>query len=174
MNKIVSACKIVLASNQYKIITLVSFLIFLTLYLFTLPSSYTGGIIGFESLAFLDSQSVFLSTLMAALAALIIAFIVYLFKQGQSASKASATGGVFVGLVTPFLCCSPLLPIVFGLVASLFPALNGSFLGPRVQGFIATHQIELFIVAILLLVLALYQNAKKITDGICCKTSVSP
>lgn len=170
MNKIISACKIVFLSGQYKIIALVSFLIFLTLYLFALPSSYTGGIISVESLAFLDAQSIFLSVLMAALAALIIVFIVYLFKQGQSANKASAAGGLAVGFITPLLCCSPLLPIAFGLLASLFPALNGSFLGPQVQGFIATHQEALFAVAILLLIIALYQNAKRITNGLYCRT----
>jgi len=171
MNKIISACKIVFSLGQYKIIALISFLVFLTLYLFALPSSYTGGVISFESLTFLDGKSVFLSLLMAALAALIMVFIIYLFKQGQSANKASATGGLVIGFITPLLCCSPLLPIAFGLIASLFPALNGSFLGPRVQGFIATHQEALFAFAIMLLILALYQNAKRITNGVCCRAS---
>jgi len=170
MNKIIIACKIVFALKQYKIIALISFFIFLILYLFALPSSYTGGLISIESLSYLDGQSVFLSLLMAALAALIMAFIIYLFKQGQSANKASATGGLVLGFITPLLCCSPLLPIAFGLIASLFPTLNGSFLGPQVQGFIATHQEALFTLAIMLLILALYQNAKRITDGVGCRT----
>lgn len=169
MKKIIDACKIIFVFRRYKIIAIVNFLIFLLMYLFALPSSYTGGIIGFESLAFLDSQLVSLSVFMAALAALIMAFIAYLFEQGQSSSKASATGGLVVGFITPLLCCSPLLPIAFGLAASFFPVLNGLLLGPRVQGFIATHQMELFAVAILLLLFALYQNAKRIISGVCCR-----
>jgi fumarate reductase subunit D len=98
---------------------------------------------------------------------LIVPFAVYLFRQGLGASKASATGGVAVGLLTPILCCSPVLPIAISFVAGVFPSLVGSF-GWGLQGFIATHQSELFLAAIVLLVLALYQNARRVQAGVAC------
>ena len=168
MKTIVAAVKTVLALRFYQIIGGISFAAFLMLYLLTLPASYTGGQIGLVSLQFLNATLVILSVLMAALVALILPLIIYLLKQGQHASKASASGGLFVGLLTPLLCCSPLLPIAFGFVASVLPSLAGA-LGPRLQGFIATHQTELFLTAILLLALALYQNAKNVVTVTNCR-----
>jgi hypothetical protein len=105
---------------------------------------------------------------MSVLVALIMPLIFYLIRQGQKSSKSSAAGGLLVGILAPMLCCSPILPILMGFVASLLPTLVGSF-GVRLQGFIATHQVELFIVASLLLLFALYQNAKKVTNGNFCR-----
>jgi hypothetical protein len=102
------------------------------------------------------------------LVAMIITLMVWLIRQGQKASKASATGGVLVGIFAPLLCCSPIIPIIFGSLASLLPSFIGSS-GPLFQGFIATHQTELFTIAIILLLLALYQNARKVMSCPCCK-----
>ncbi len=55
-------------------------------------------------------------------------------------------------------------------MASLLPSFIGSS-GPLFQGFIATHQTELFAFAILLLILALFQNAKKIVQGVVCQSN---
>lgn len=96
---------------------------------------------------------------MAALVALLLPVMVYVMRQGQHASKTSATGGVIVGLMTPILCCSTALPIALGFVATFFPSLVNA-LGWPLQGFIATHQTELLTVASALLLFALYQNAR--------------
>lgn len=168
MRLILDAMKTVFASRGYQLLGVVSFMFFLGLYLLTLPSSYTGGQIGLVSLQFLTGESVVFSMAMATLVALILPLIVYLLRQGQTTNKASAAGGLLVGLATPLLCCSPLLPIAFGVVASLMPALGGAF-GARAQGFIATHQTELFSAATLLLALALYQNAKRVVAGAVCR-----
>ncbi|GMR05773.1 MAG: hypothetical protein BMS9Abin25_0348 [Gammaproteobacteria bacterium] len=134
----------------------------------TLPASYTGGYSSFEALQYLNPTLVGFSVLMAALVALLIPLIIYLIRQGQKSSKSSATGGVLIGVLAPILCCSPILPIAIGFIATLLPTLAGSF-GIQIQGFIATHQIELFIAASLLLWFALYQNASKVIKGVQCK-----
>ncbi len=167
MKSTVAALKTVFALRPYPLIGGISFVCFLIFYLMTLPSSFTGGRIGFVALRYLDAKLSIFSVVMAALVALLIPFMVYLFRQGLVTGKASATGGVAVGILTPILCCSPVLPIVLGFVAGLFPSLVGSY-GWRLQGFIATHQTELFLVAIGLLVFALHQNAKRIEQGVSC------
>lgn len=167
MNTIFNALKIVLNIRIYQRILIISFAAFLLLYLMTLPASYTGGYSSFEALQYLNITLVGFSALMAGLAALLMSLISYLIKQGQKSSKSSAAGGIVMGLLAPMLCCSPILPIAIGIVTSLIPALGGTF-GVRLQGFIATHQIEIFITASLLLLFALYQNAKKVIDGVSC------
>jgi len=169
MKTIVEALKTVLVLRQYQVITGVSFVFFLILYLTTLPASYTGGFSSFEALEYLNVTLVSFSILMATLVALMMALMVYLIRQGQKANKSTAAGGLLIGILAPMLCCSPILPIIIGFIATLIPTLIGSF-GVQLQGFIATHQIELFAAASVLLVIALYQNAKKVTNGVSCKT----
>ena len=168
MKTIVAALKRVFALRPYRLVGAISFAGFLALYLITLPASFTGGRIGLVALRFLDAKLTLLSVLMAALAGLITSVIVYLLKQEQKTSKASATGGLIVGVLTPLLCCSPILPIALGFIASTLPSLVGTF-GWGLQGFIATHQTELFLTAALLLVFALYQNAKRVVERVHCR-----
>ncbi len=168
MKMIVDALKTVLASRGYQLITVLSFVVFLLIYLTTLPASYTGGYSSFEALEYLNATLVSFSVLMAGLVTLLVPLVIYLIKEGQKASKSSAAGGVLIGVLAPILCCSPLLPLLMGFIAALIPTMFGT-LGVQVQGFIATHQIELFTAASLLLFVALYQNAKKVTQGACCK-----
>ena len=167
MGTIVSALRTVLGLRPYRVLGVATFAVFLALYLMTLPSSFTGGRIGLIALRYLDVKLTIVSVIMAALVTLIVTFMVYLLRQGQHASKTSAAGGIAVGVLTPVLCCSPALPIALGFVAGIFPTLMGSF-GWRIQGFIATHQMELFLFAVLLLALALYLNAKSVVRGASC------
>ena len=167
MNTIVIAAKTVFSSRAYLIAGAVSFAISLVLYLFTLPATFTGGQVGLVSLHFLTLRLAGLAVVMAALLALILPFIIFLIRRGQKARTATTAGGVLVGIITPLLCCSPILPIALGFVGGLFPLLGGA--GGGIQGFIATHETGFFVAAILLLVSALYQNAKKICEGACCR-----
>jgi len=168
MNSIITALKTVLVIQTYQWITGITFVFFLLLYLMTLPASLTGGYSSIEAFNYLTPALTGFSILMAFLVALLMPLIIYLIRQGHKSSKSSAAGGLLVGILAPMLCCSPILPIIMGFVASLIPTLVGSF-GIRLQGFIATHQIELFTAASLLLLLALYQNAKKVSNGIQCR-----
>ncbi len=168
MSTITIALKTVLVMRTYQWLTGISFLLFLLLYLITLPASFTGGYISLQAFKYLTPRLVGFSVLMATLVALLIPLIIYLIKRGQKSSKSSAAGGILVGLLAPMLCCSPLLPILLGFIAALLPSLGGSF-GIQIQGFIATHQTMLFSAASLLLVFALYQNAKKVVSSVQCK-----
>ncbi len=167
MKVIIKALKIVWQHSFYRWLSGISFVAFFLLYAFTLPSSFTGGQIGWLSLHYLDTFMVALSFSMAFLVALIMTLMAWLIHQGKKASKVSASSGVLVGIFTPLLCCSPIIPIIFGFLSSLLPSFIGSS-GPLFQGFIATHQTQLFVLAIALLVLALHQNAKKIDSGLSC------
>jgi len=167
MNTILNALKTVLAIRAYRWSSAISFLLFLLLYLMTLPASFSGGYISFEALNYLTPTLVGFSVLMAMLVALLMPLIIYLIKRGQKSCKSSAAGGILVGVLAPMLCCSPLLPILLGFISALLPSLGGSF-GIRIQGFIATHQTALFSAASLLLAFALYQNAKNVVDGAQC------
>jgi len=168
MTLIVKALKTVWQLSAYRWLSVISFALFLMLYLLTLPSSFTGGQIGLISLQYLDASMISLSFIMALLVSMIITLMVWLIRQGQKASKASATGGILLGIFTPLLCCSPIIPVIFGSLASLLPSFIG-LSGSLFQGFIATHQIELFTIAIILLLLALYQNARKVMSDSFCK-----
>lgn len=168
MNTILIALKTVLSLRAYQWTSWISFILFLILYLTTLPASYTGGYSSFAALKYLTPTLLGFSILMAALVALLLPLIIYLIRQGRKSSKSSATGGVLIGVLAPMLCCSPILPITVGFIVTLLPTLGGAF-GIQIQGFIATHQIELFIAASLLLLFALYQNAKKVANGVQCE-----
>ena len=164
---LVSGIRISFAGRGYRIFGALSFAVSLVLYLMTLPASYTGGRIGIDAMRYLDFERVSFSIIMAALMALLLPLLVFQLRRGQRSSKASAAGGVAVGVMTPVLCCSPLLPIALGFLASVFPSLVGG-LSWQLQGFIATHQSELFTVASLLLAIAVYQNARSIARGPSC------
>ncbi len=168
MKKIISALKTVLGFRAYQWIAGISFVVFLMLYLTTLPASYTGGYSSLMALEYLNPTLISFSVLMALLVALLVPLIIYLIRQGQKSSKSSATGGVLIGVLAPMLCCSPILPITIGFIATLLPTLGGTF-GVQIQGFIATHQIELFSLASLLLWFALYQNARKVICDVQCE-----
>jgi hypothetical protein len=155
------ALKTVFRSRRYQALAAASFALFLALYLMTLPSAFTGGQVGFIALPFLTMELAVWSVVMAALISIITTFVVFLVRQGMAVSKASTVGGVIGGVVGPVLCCSPVLPVTLSFIAGVYPAL----IGPSawaLQGFIATHQTELFTTATLLLVLAFWQNARRI------------
>ncbi|TAL94027.1 MAG: hypothetical protein EPN69_06615 [Rhodanobacter sp.] len=149
----------------------VSFAILLPLYAATLPASLTGGRIGWVSLRLLTPELGFIALALALLLALTVALMVRIVRQGQRTSKSAATGGLLGGLValiTPLLCCSPILPLALGSLAVTFPAL-ASAAGGRVQGFIATHEVWLLLAALALTALALYLNARRVIAGTCCR-----
>lgn len=167
MNSFSTAGRLVFSARSYRALGIGSTGLFLIVYLMTLPSAFTGGRVGFIAFQFLNWELTVIATLMALLMGLLLPFMVFLFRQGQKASKAAASGGVIAGIVTPILCCSPLLPLALSFVASFSPSLIGAF-GWKIQGFIATHQTELYAGAILLLGLAIYQNARVICRGPSC------
>ncbi|TAM24175.1 MAG: hypothetical protein EPN62_07670 [Candidimonas sp.] len=151
----------------------VSFAVLLPLYAATLPASLTGGRIGWVSLRLLTPELGVIAFALALLLALTVTLMVRIVGQGQRTSKGAATGGLLGGLValiTPLLCCSPILPLALGSLAVTFPALAGAASG-GVQGFVATHEIQLLLAALALTALALYLNARRVIAGAYCRWS---
>jgi len=165
---ILQALRAVFTSRSYWIIGVASFLGFLALYLITLPATFTGGRIGIIALRFVNVELLIWSVLMAGLLAVLMPFTIYLLRRGYKARTGTAAGGLIVGIVTPLLCCTPVIPIVFSFVAGVFPVLAGSA-GGIVQGFLATHETLFFSAATTLLVYALFQNTRKISEEACCR-----
>jgi len=166
MSMIYQAFITVFSKKKYKILGIISMLLFLVLYLFTLPATYTGGRIGLISLRFLTPELTIFSILFAVLFSINISFMLFSYQNFRG--KTSATGGFLVSLITPFLCCTPILPIIFSFLGGFIPLLSAST-GNMVQAFIAIHETELFIAAVLMMIFALYQQAKVLTGHQRCK-----
>ena len=154
--------------KKYRIIGIVSFVFFLLLYLITLPASYTGGEIGLISFRYLTARMIIFAFIFALLLSVLIPFVVFLVNRSRKGHTASAAGGIFVSIITPFLCCSPLLPVVLGFIGSIIPILPASF-GLTVQQFVVTHETEIYLVVVALLLLSVYQNSKSILKYSDCK-----
>ena len=157
-NNVKDATRIVFSSKRYSALAVVSFGLFLLLYLFTLPATYTGGRIGIISLRLLTPKLVIFSVVMAVLIGLIIPFTIYSFKQGAKARTATTAGGFIGSILPPFLCCSPLIPSVAAILGAVSPAVFG--ISGAIQGFIATNETYILLGATLLLGWALIQTAK--------------
>lgn len=165
---IYQAFGMVFSIKKYRVFGIISMSVFLILYLLTLPATYTGGRIGIISLKFLTPSLIIFSVLFAVLLSMTISFTVFSYRKGKGEGKTAATGGFLVSAITPFLCCTPALPIIFSFLGGFIPLLSASR-GNSVQAFIAIHETELFIGAIFLLIFALYQNAKAVTKQQTCR-----
>lgn len=153
------ALRIALASRRAMAGTGAVFLLFAILYAMILPATYTGGAIGPAALRFLTFGTFVLALLMALLLALTLALGVHGFRNGSSAKPAGSVLGAVLAALPPLLCCSPILPLAIAAVAAILPA-AGSF-GLPIQGFIATHEPEIYGVAIALMAWGLYANARR-------------
>ena len=138
---------------------------FLLLYLFTLPATYTGGRIGIISLRLLTPKLIAFSVVMAFFISLIIPFTVFSFRQGGKTKKATTAGGFIGSILPPLLCCSPLIPSVAAVFGAVSPAVFG--ISGAVQGFIATNETYILLGATILLVFALVQAAKSTKQCLC-------
>ncbi|WP_232225051.1 hypothetical protein [Acidihalobacter ferrooxydans] len=144
-----------------------SLLILFPLYAATLPASLTGGSIGWVSMRLLTPGQALFAFALALLLALTLGTMVLLLQAGQKASKGTAAGGALVAFFAPLLCCSPLIPLGLGALAVAFPAVAG-FAPGIIQGFIATHELEIELFALGLSLLAFWQNARKLVQGPVC------
>lgn len=154
------ALRIALASGRAMVGTAIVFLLFAVLYAMILPAAYTGGAIGWVSLRFLTLDTLALAIVMALLLALTLALGVHGFRNGSGVKPAGSALGAVLATLPPLLCCSPILPLTISAVAAILPA-AGSF-GVPIQGFIATHEWEIYGVAIALMAWGLYGNARRV------------
>lgn len=153
---------IVFSQRKYLGLAVATFFLAAVFYAFTLPATYTGGQIGMVSLQYLTPILAIFAVIMAGLLAVIIAFTAYSMRIGASASTTTTTTGILGGVLPPILCCSPLLPTIAATVVGIFPGAFG--VSGFVQGFIATYEIEILTAATVVLLYAVLQNAKGVTQ----------
>ena len=165
------AVGLVFAERGYRVLGGVSFAFFLLLYLLVLPASYTGARIGLISLAYLTPRLAAFALTFAALLGLVVPMTLFVMREGRKARKATTAGSLVVSLLTPLLCCSPLLPAVMSVAAATLPFLTTSA-GLKVQRFIVTYETELYLGAVLLLALAVWQNARAVVSCPRCQTTI--
>jgi hypothetical protein len=154
------ALRIVLASRRAMAGMGAVFVIFALLYAMILPATYTGGAIGLVSLRFLTPGTFVLALVMALLLALIVVLGVHGFRNGSGVKSAGGALGAALGILPSLLCCSPVLPLSIAAIAAFLPAAGS--LGIPIQGFIATHELEIYGVAIVLMAWGLYGNARRV------------
>jgi len=142
-----------------------TFLFGLIFYLLVLPATDTGGAIGLVSLQFLTPGETVLALIMAVLLGLTTALGVYGLRQGGSATSGRSVLGAIVAVLPTLLCCSPVLPMAIAAIASVLPAAGA--LGLPIQGFLATHEMWLYGIAIALMLWGLHANARRALHCAC-------
>lgn len=162
INALQTAGEIVLSRRRYLSLAVATFFLAAVFYAFTLPATYTGGQVGMVSLQYLTPLLGAFAVVMAALLALIVTFTAYSMRIGTSTSATTTTTGILGSVLPPILCCSPLLPTIAAVSVGIFPGAFG--VSGTVQGFIATYEIEILTVATVVLVYAVVQNAKGVTQ----------
>lgn len=155
------AFKRVLGIRAYAWTALCTFVLVLPIYLTILPATLVGSDIGINSFYHLTPKLVFFSILMALQISLLLPLSVYLLKNNRQCRSGATVSGFTLGLATPLLCCSPILPFLLSLLGILWPAIP-SVLGINIQYFVNVYQTEIFLFSVLLLLLALHQNIKLI------------
>lgn len=156
-----TAAAIVFSTRKYQATSGVTLLVFLPLYLGTLPATYTGGRVGLVSLRLLTPTLAVFAVVMAGLVAIIVSFTAYTMRIGGSANTATTTTGFLGSVLPPVLCCSPLLPTLAAAVVGVFPAAFG--VSGFSQGFVSTYEPEILTAAPLVLLYAATRTAHGVT-----------
>lgn len=158
-SKIISALYFTFSNKKQKLIGVVTFLVVFFFYLIILPASSTGGRISLANLNYLSLQLISFALIMAALLALIVPMNLKLKASGQKTHKATAVIGGVGGFIGSLLCCSFILPSIIALIAVVLP--NVSFL-TGVQGFIATHEADILLLSLVILIYAFIVSARQL------------
>jgi len=164
MDDLIIGLGTVFSSRGNRLIGGLIFMLVLPLYLMTLASELTGGVISPAALKYLNAEMIIFSLIMACLLALLLPVMLFLLRRGRGTMKSAAAGGVTIGVLTPLLCCSPILPLFLGFVATLFPALV-EMIGWKLQKFIVSNTTEIYTLACVLLFIVLHQNARRCLSG---------
>ncbi len=128
------------------------------LYVLAFGAQFGGGRLSLATLRWLEAWHWGAAALLALLVAGLAAVLVAGRGAQGSGSLAGAACGAGLGLAAPVLCCAPVIPVVLGGMASLFPAI-APWLPWWIQGFIATWQAPIVGVAGLLVALVLVRLA---------------
>lgn len=158
------AFRLTVQDSHSKRRTAILFSLVLVVHLVVLPAHVLGSDIGLRSFAHLNLSIALFAFLFATLESVLINLWVQLIRQKTHCRTAPAAGGMLIGLVSPLLCCTPLLPTILSFVAILFPsAVSG--MGLKVQYAVNVYQTELLLLALVLLLFAIVQNAWHLNSG---------
>ncbi len=148
------ATALVFQTRPYRYLALGLFVLALTLYAFTLPAAYTGGVIGFISLRYLDGELLFFSVALAALLSLTLTLNLYAFRASvRKAGRGLTVGALASSLLPASICCTPLVPTLLAILGASTPQIFG--LTGRVQGLFATYELPILTLALVLLLFSL-------------------
>ena len=112
--------------------TAILFSLVLVVHLVVLPAHELGSDIGLRSFAHLNLRIALFAFLFATLESVLINLWVQLIRKKTHCRTAPAAGGIVIGIVSPLLCCTPLLPTILSFIAILFPsAVSG--MGLKIQ-----------------------------------------
>jgi len=141
--------------------TAILFSLVLVVHLVVLPAHVLGSDIGLRSFAHLNLSIALFALLFATLESVLINLWGLLIRQNTHCRTAPAAGGMLIGLVSPLLCCTPLLPTILSFIAILFPsAVSG--MGLQIQYTVNVYQTELLLLSLGLLLFAIIQNARSL------------
>ena len=113
------AARLVLRTGHYRTLALGLFALAATVYAFTLPAAYTGGVIGLVSLRYLNADLVFFSLALATLLSLTLTMNAYAFLASTRQRGGGLTLGAALSSILPAsICCTPLVPTVLAVLAA--------------------------------------------------------
>lgn len=140
-------------------LTAATFSLVLITHLVVLPAHILGPDIGLRSFQHLNLKIAMFAFLFAALESVLINLWVYMIRHKTHCRTAPAAGGIVIGIVSPLLCCTPLLPTILSFLAILFPTAVSGW-GMTIQYSVNVYQNELLSLALGLLLFAIAQNAR--------------
>ena len=153
MNSI-GAVGLVLEAPPYRYLALAVFALAFTLYAFTLPTVYTGGVVGLISLSYLNAELLFFSIALAALLSLALTLNIYAFRVSiRRRSGSLGLAGVFSSFLPATICCTPVVPTLLAILGASTPQIFG--LTGQIQGFFATYELLILAFALVLLIVSL-------------------
>ena len=156
---------LVLHARPYRYLALGVFALALTLYVFTLPAAYTGGVVGLISLRYLDAQLFSFSIALAALLSLALTLNVYAFRASARQRSGGLTLGALLSSLAPAsVCCTPLVPTLLAIFGATTPQIFG--LTGRIQGLFATYEPLILAFALILLIFSVRLGARSVL-GFC-------
>ena len=156
-----SALGVIMRQRAYRRLALGIFLPLLALYLFMLPSAFTGGSIGLISFSYLNAELAIFSVLLAGLLSLSLALNIYAFRSSARRKGGVLTLGTLASSLLPStLCCTPVVPTILAFVGASAPQVFG--MSGRVQGFIAAYETGFLILASILLLVSLRLAARSV------------
>jgi len=151
---LICAVSLVFRARPYRYLATGLFTLALTLYVFTLPATYTGGVIGLISLRYLNAELLFFSFALAALLSLALTVSIYAFRASVRQRSGGLTVGAMLSSLSPAaICCTPLVPSLLAILGASTPQIFG--LTGRIQGFFATYELPILVFALVLLLLSL-------------------